>query len=191
MRNSKKWISLIFVLVLVFSLAACGNKSEDEKDKDESEEITEVIDQDEFKQIVESMDYWGVQEIDFDEIADKTFMAQKRLSETNIFGLFIYYFPDNKAATQTFEDMMDLALELRSASTFTGYVKTTDERGLREIIIKGKTLEPAHDPLSIPAVFDLYVAYVLKGNAILKVVSYESKDTDIEEVNLVIEELGF
>ena len=161
MHKTKKFMALGLVLVMGFSLVACGKKP---------------IDPDDFEEIMEDMDYL-VYESEGGKKVDEYWYAYDEDNEYNV-SLTIY--DDKDDAKDEFEDMLEDIEDAKEDEDFEGTIKKSGMGNYKKVVING---ENDGD--------EAYMVVIRSDNMILLVMASDNGKSDVKEVNKILKELGY
>ncbi|NLT10988.1 MAG: hypothetical protein GXY06_01030 [Clostridiaceae bacterium] len=168
MQKAKKLFALVLVLVMGFSLAACGKKP---------------IDSDDFEDIMDDLDYNVYEESDPGKKIDEAWYAYDDDYE---YVVMLQYYEDKDDAKDEIDDMIEDIEEAKKEKDFDGKIKKSGMGSYKKIVVNGEFEDDVDDFYG-----EMYAVIIRSDEMILMVAAQDTGKSDIKEVDKVVKELGY
>ena len=168
MQKTKKLFALVLVLVMGFSLAACGKKP---------------IDPDDFEDIMDDLDYNVYEESNPGKKLDEEWYAYDDDYE---YVVMLQFYDDKDYAKDEIDDLIEDIEEAKDEKDFDGTIKKSGFGSFKKIVVNGEFEDDVDDFRG-----EMYVVIIRSDNMILMVAAQDNGRSDVKEVDKVVKELGY
>ena len=168
MQKTKKILALALVLVMGFSLVACGKKPITGK---------------EFKKAMKNLDYSVYEDSNPGKRIDESWYAYDDDYE---YYVLLTLYDDKDDAKDQIDDMLEDIEEAKDDKDFDGTIKKSGFGSFKKIVVNGEFEDDVDDFRG-----EMYVVIIRSDNMILVVSAQDNVRSDVKEVDKVVKELGY
>jgi hypothetical protein len=181
LKKTKNFLALALSVCMVFSLTACSREDNDEKSDREQEDM-EAIDDKDFQDIMEDLDY----EVYEGSGGSKIDTNMYAYDEDMDYYVNFDEYGDKDDAIDDFEDRVDEVKDFKEDKEFEGSNKVSGSGNYKKLVIEGEFNEDSN-------MFDgeIYIVIVRVDNIMITAYSSSTDKVDVKEVNKIIKELGY